>query len=79
MEELEMNKIAFVYTGQGVQTVGMGKDFYDQSEVSRAVYDKANEVLDFHVSDICFQENEKINNTEYTQAALVTTYIAMTE
>ena len=79
MEELEMNKIAFVYPGQGVQTVGMGKDFYDQSEVSRAVYDKANEVLDFHVSDICFQENEKINNTEYTQAALVTTYIAMTE
>ena len=74
-----MNKIAFVYPGQGVQTVGMGKDFYDQSEVSRAVYDKANEVLDFHVSDICFQENEKINNTEYTQAALVTTYIAMTE
>ena len=79
MEELEMNKIAVVYPGQGVQTVGMGKDFYDQSEVSRAVYDKANEVLDFHVSDICFQENEKINNTEYTQAALVTTYIAMTE
>lgn len=79
MEELEMNKIAFVYPGQGVQTVGMGKDFYDQSEVSRAVYDKANEVLDFHVSDICFQENEKINNTEYTQAALVTTYIAMAE
>lgn len=74
-----MNKIAFVYPGQGVQTVGMGKDFYDQSEVSRAVYDKANEVLDFHVSDICFQENEKINNTEYTQVALVTTYIAMTE
>ena len=79
MEELEMNKIAFVYPGQGVQTVGMGKDFYNQSEVSRAVYEKADEVLDFHVSDICFLENEKINNTEYTQAALVTTYIAMTE
>lgn len=74
-----MSKIAFVYPGQGVQTVGMGKDFYEQSAVSKAVYDKADEVLDFNVSDICFQENEKINNTEYTQAALVTTYIAMTE
>ncbi|MCI8955536.1 MAG: ACP S-malonyltransferase [Eubacterium sp.] len=74
-----MSKIAFVYPGQGVQVVGMGKDFYEQSEVSKAVYDKADEVLDFNVCDICFQENEKINNTEYTQAALVTTYIAMTE
>ena len=74
-----MSKVAFVYPGQGVQTVGMGKDFYELSEVSKAVYQKADTVLDFTIQDICFQENEKINNTEYTQAALVTTYIAMTE
>lgn len=74
-----MSKIAFVYPGQGVQIAGMGKDFYEQSNISKAVYKKADEVLDFNVSDICFQENEKINNTEYTQAALLTTYIAMTE
>lgn len=74
-----MSKIAFVYPGQGVQIAGMGKDFYEQSNISKAVYEKADEVLDFKVSDICFQENEKINNTEYTQAALVATYIAMTE
>lgn len=74
-----MSKVAFVYPGQGVQTVGMGKDFYELSEVSKTVYQKADTVLDFSIQDICFQENEKINNTEYTQAALVTTYIAMTE
>ena len=73
-----MSKIAFVYPGQGVQVVGMGKDFYENSAVSREVYVKADNVLDFDIQEICFRENEKINNTEYTQAALVTTYLAMT-
>lgn len=73
-----MSKIAFVYPGQGVQVVGMGKDFYENSAVSQEVYTKANNVLDFDIHEICFQENEKINNTEYTQAALVATYLAMT-
>lgn len=73
-----MSKIAFVYPGQGVQAVGMGRDFYDNSAVAKEIYEKANKVLDFDILDICFQENEKINNTEYTQAALVTTYLAMT-
>lgn len=74
-----MSKIAFVYPGQGVQVVGMGKDFYDNSVTAKEIYTKANEVLDFDIQEICFQENEKINNTEYTQAALVTTYLAMTK
>lgn len=74
-----MSKIAFVYPGQGVQSAGMGKDFFENSVIAKAVYTKANEVLDFSVTDICFEENQKINNTEYTQAALVTTYLAMTD
>lgn len=74
-----MSKIAFVYPGQGVQSAGMGKDFFENSYIAKAVYIKANEVLDFNVTDICFVENSKINNTEYTQAALVTTYLAMTD
>ena len=73
-----MSKIAFVYPGQGVQVVGMGKDFYENSAVAKKVYEKADGVLDFDIKKICFLENEKINNTEYTQAALVTTYLAMT-
>lgn len=74
-----MSKIAFVYPGQGVQSAGMGKDFFENSAIAKAVYIKANEVLDFSVTDICFVENSNINNTEYTQAALVTTYLAMTD
>lgn len=73
-----MSKIAFVYPGQGVQTVGMGKDFYENSEAAKEIYTKANGVLDFDIEEICFCENDDINNTEYTQAALVTTYLAMT-
>ncbi|WP_302626699.1 ACP S-malonyltransferase [uncultured Eubacterium sp.] len=74
-----MSKIAFVYPGQGVQSAGMGKDFFENSAIAKVVYIKANEVLDFSVTDICFVENSNINNTEYTQAALVTTYLAMTD
>lgn len=73
-----MGKIAFVYPGQGVQIVGMGKDFYENSALSRDVYEGADQVLDFDIKNICFEENEEINNTEYTQAALVTTYLAIT-
>lgn len=80
VEEKEYNvkKIAFIYPGQGAQKVGMGKDFYEQGMLARAVYDKAEELLDFSVKDICFEENDLINNTAYTQAALVTTCLAMT-
>ena len=74
-----MTDIAFVYPGQGVQTIGMGKDFYENSVASRKIFDMANENLDFDIKKICFEENEKINDTEYTQAALVTTYLAITK
>ena len=73
-----MSKIAFVYPGQGVQAVGMGKDFYENSALAKEIYERADKVLDFDICHICFEENEEINNTEYTQAALVTTYLAMT-
>lgn len=73
-----MSKIAFVYPGQGVQTVGMGKDFYNNSLSAKKIFEKADKVLDFDIRHICFEENEEINNTEYTQAALVTIYLAIT-
>lgn len=73
-----MSKIAFIYPGQGAQKVGMGKDFYENGTLAKAVFDKANDVLDFDIKEICFEENEKINSTDYTQAALVTTCLAMT-
>ena len=74
-----MAKIAFIYPGQGAQKPGMGKDFYENSELAKAVYDKASELLQIDMKALCFEENEKLDLTEYTQAALVTTCLAMTE
>ena len=74
-----MAKIAFIYPGQGAQKPGMGKDFYENSELARAVYDKASELLQIDMKALCFEENEKLDLTEYTQAALVTTCLAMTK
>lgn len=74
-----MSKIAFIYPGQGAQKAGMGKDFYEQSETAKKVYDTADALLDIDIKAICFEENDKLDITEYTQAALVTTCIAMTD
>lgn len=71
--------IAFVFPGQGAQVVGMGKDFYENSELSKNIFDEAAELLDFDVKKVCFEENEAINITEYTQAAMLTTSVAMLE
>lgn len=72
-----MGKVAFMFPGQGAQYVGMGKDFYDSFPDSREVFETANKVLGFSMEEICFEENEKIDMTEYTQAAMVTTSIAI--
>lgn len=68
---------AFIFPGQGAQVIGMGKDFYENSPLSREVFDRASELLDLDMKALCFEENENINITEYTQAALVTTSVAM--
>ena len=43
---MQMSKIAFIYPGQGAQAVGMGKDFYEKSPLSKAVFDQASEAVD---------------------------------
>jgi [acyl-carrier-protein] S-malonyltransferase len=72
-----MKKIAFIFPGQGSQYAGMGKDFYEQFEESRAIFEKASELLGFDIKEIIFEENDKLHITEYTQAAMVTTMAAM--
>lgn len=74
-----MSKTAFMFPGQGAQYVGMGKDFFDNSDNCRKVFEKAEEVTGLNISDICFEENEDINKTEFTQIALLTTECAMLE
>lgn len=74
-----MSKIAFIYPGQGAQVCGMGKDFYEQTEIGKQVFDLATDLLGFSVPELCFTENDRLDITEYTQAAMVTTSIAMTK
>ena len=74
-----MSKIAFIYPGQGAQVCGTGKDFYEQTEIGKQVFDLASDLLGFSVPDLCFTENDQLDITEYTQAAMVTTSIAMTK
>ena len=74
-----MSKIAFIYPGQGAQVCGMGQDFYEQTEIGKQVFDLATEILGFSVPELCFTKNDRLDITEYTQAAMVTTSIAMTK
>ncbi len=66
-----MGKTAFIFPGQGAQYVGMGRDFYETFPVCRGVMDKASEISGLDLKEICFEENEKINITEYTQIAML--------
>lgn len=72
-----MGKIAFLFPGQGAQVVGMGKDFYDEYSVAKEVFNISSEATGLDIQEICFTENENINITEYTQAALLTTEVAI--
>ena len=72
-----MSKIAFIFPGQGAQKAGMGKDFYEETKTGKEVFDTASELLGFSMPELCFTENDRLDITEYTQAALVTTSIAM--
>lgn len=70
-------KTAWIFPGQGAQKCGMGKDFYEQSKVAKETFDQASELLGLDMAALCFEENDRLDQTEYTQAALVTTCLAM--
>lgn len=72
-----MGKTAFIFPGQGAQKAGMGKDFYEKYDTAKDVFDSAGKWLDLDMKALCFEENDRLDLTEYTQAALVTTCLAM--
>ncbi len=73
-----MKKIAFLYPGQGAQTAGMGKSFYEQSLTSRAVFEEGSDLLGIDLASLCFRPNGLLDRTDYTQIALVAACMAMT-
>ena len=75
----KMGKTAVIFPGQGAQYVGMAKDFYDSFEDSKAVFDEAAGVLDVDLLKLCFEENDDINKTEFTQPAMVAAEAAIYE
>lgn len=69
-------KTVFMFSGQGAQYVGMGKDLYNNYTVAREVFDRADKVLGYSIKDICFNNGEKLNDTEFAQPAILTMSIA---
>jgi len=64
-------KIAMIFPGQGSQKIGMGRDFFEKSEVAREMFAKAGERINVNFEKLLFEENDTINQTEYTQPAIL--------
>lgn len=64
--------IAFVYSGQGAQYAGMAQELYSDHEVVRTVFAEASSLLGYDVAELCFSEDERLHQTEFTQPAILT-------
>lgn len=72
-------KSVLMFSGQGSQYLGMGKDLYENYEVVKEIFDSANQILGYSIKDILFNDEEMLNNTLYTQVAMFTLYVSIIE
>jgi [acyl-carrier-protein] S-malonyltransferase len=66
-----MNKTLFIFPGQGSQKIGMGKDFYDNSSLAKEMIEQASTRVGFDFTKLLFEENDQLEQTEYTQPAIL--------
>ena len=72
-----MTKTAFLFAGQGAQKLGMARDLYDQYPIVKETFDTASRVLGYDVRDLIDHDEEKLNQTRFTQPAILTTSVAI--
>lgn len=72
-----MTKTAFLFAGQGVQQVGMARELYEQFELVRETFDEASQILGYDLRQLIDEDEAKLNQTRYTQPAILTTSVAI--
>ncbi|MEI4337785.1 ACP S-malonyltransferase [Streptococcus suis] len=72
-----MTKTAFLFAGQGSQTVGMARDLYEYSPIVRETFDQASQILGYDIRDLIDNQEAKLHQTRYTQPAILTTSVAI--
>ncbi len=66
-----MKKVAFIFPGQGSQAIGMGKDFFENSDIAKEMIQKASQRLNIDFEKLLFEENDNLGKTEFTQPAIL--------
>ena len=72
-----MTKTAFLFAGQGAQKLGMARDLYDQYPIVKETYDQASRVLGSDLRDLIELYDKKLNQTRYTQLAILSNTVAI--
>ncbi len=68
-----MKKVIFIFPGQGSQSVGMGKDFFENNDIAKDMISQASKRLGINFENLLFEENDKLGLTEFTQPAILLT------
>lgn len=72
-----MNKVSFLFAGQGAQKLGMARDLYETFPIVKETFDKASHVLGYDLRELIDKDLDKLNQTKYTQPAILTTSTAI--
>ncbi|MFZ7334510.1 ACP S-malonyltransferase [Streptococcus pluranimalium] len=72
-----MTKTAFLFAGQGAQTLGMARDLYEHFDIVKATFEQASQILGYDIRHLIDEDQDKLNQTRFTQPAILTTSVAI--